>query len=130
MAQQEPTGWVGWIYFASMMMLILGGLQALTGLVAIFKDSFYVVTQGGLVAFNYTTWGWINLIMGIIVVITGIEISRGSGWGRVVASFLVVLNAITNLAFLPAYPVWSCIALIIDALIIYALTVHGGEVRE
>jgi hypothetical protein len=130
MAQREPTGWVGWIYFASMMMLVLGGLQALTGLVALFKDDFYLVGEKALVAFNFTAWGWINILLGLVLVITGIEIARGSGWARVIASLLVVVNAIGNLAFLPAYPVWSSIALIIDALILYALTVHGGELRE
>jgi hypothetical protein len=130
MAQREPTGWVGWIYFASMMMLVLGGLQALTGLVALFKDDFYLVGEKALVAFNFTAWGWINILLGLVLVITGIEIARGSGWARVIASLLVVINAIGNLAFLPAYPVWSSIALIIDALILYALTVHGGELRE
>jgi hypothetical protein len=130
MAQKEPTGWVGWIYFASMMMLVLGGLQALSGLVAIFKDDFYVASQKGLVIFNYTTWGWINLVIGLIVVITGIEIARGSGWGRVFASILIVLSALANLTFLPAYPVWSIVALVIDGLVLYALTVHGGELRD
>jgi hypothetical protein len=130
MAQKEPSGWVGWIYFASMMMLVLGGLQALSGLVALFKDDFYAVTQRGLVVFNYTAWGWINLLMGLLIFFVGLEISRGSTWARVVASFLVALNAIANLAFLPAYPVWSIIALIIDLFVIYALTVHGSELRD
>ena len=130
MAQREPTGWVGWIYFASMMMLVLGGLQALAGLVALFKDDFYLVTEKALVAFNYTAWGWINILIGLVLVVTGIEIARGSGWARVIASLVVVVNAIGNLAFLPAYPVWCSIALIVDVMIIYALTVHGGELRE
>jgi hypothetical protein len=128
--QNQPSGWVGWIYFASMMMLVLGGLQALSGLVALFKDDFFLAGQNGLVVFNFTAWGWINLILGIVLVTVGLEIGRGSTWARVVASFLVALNAIANLAFLPAYPVWSIIALIIDLFIIYALTVHGGELRE
>jgi hypothetical protein len=116
--QNQTSGWVGWIYFASMMMLVLGGLQALSGLVALFKDDFYLVTQRSLVVFNFTAWGWINLILGVFIIIVGIEIGRGSTWGRVVASFLVALNAVANLAFLPAYPIWSVIALIIDLFII------------
>lgn len=130
MARNEPTGWVGWIFFASMMMLVLGGLQALAGLVALFKEDFYLVSQNNLVVFNFTAWGWINLLLGVVIFIAGIEIIRGSTWARVVASLVVVANAVANLAFLPAYPVWSTIALVIDALVIYALTVHGGELRE
>ncbi|HSX31526.1 MAG TPA: hypothetical protein VLE99_06450 [Candidatus Saccharimonadales bacterium] len=125
----EPTGWVGWVYFASMMMLILGGLQALSGLVALFSNTFYV-TAHGLVVWNYHTWGWLNLIFGILVAVTGMAVAGGRTWARVVASIFVVLNAIEILAFLPAYPIWSIIALIISGFVIYALTVHGREVRE
>jgi len=128
--KREVTGWIGWIYFASMMMLILGGLQAISGLVALFRHSFYATTAHGLVVWNYTTWGWINLIIGILVVITGMALASGRTWARVVASLIVVLNAIDNLVFLPAYPIWSIIALIIDGFVLYALTVHGREVAK
>jgi len=124
------TGWVGWIYFASMMMLILGILQAISGLVAIFHHGFYVAGPHGLIVWNYTTWGWINLILGILVAITGMAVASGRTWARVVASIFIVINAIDNIAFLPAYPIWSIIALIVDALVLYAITVHGGEVAE
>jgi hypothetical protein len=59
----------------------------------------------------------------------GAALTTGRMWARVVASILVVLSAIANLAYLPAYPIWSIIALVIDGLVLYALTVHGGEVR-
>ncbi len=128
---REVTGWVGWVYFAGMMMLILGGLQAIAGLVALFHKAFYVASYNGWVVFNnYTTWGWINIIIGLFVVLAGMAVMSGSLWGRVVASFVVVLNALSNLAFLPAYPLWSIIALVIDGLVLYALTVHGGELKS
>jgi len=132
MAQRstEATGWVGWIFFVSMMMLIIGGLQVISGLLAIFRHGFYVVGTHGLVVWNYTTWGWLELIIGILLIIIGLSVISGSTWARVLASIIVVINAIGNLAFLPAYPIWSIIALIIDGLVLYALTVHGREVRE
>ncbi|HVO86220.1 MAG TPA: hypothetical protein VMT23_00615 [Candidatus Binatia bacterium] len=126
----EPTGWVGWIYFASAVMLVMGGLQAISGLVAIFKNDFYVATQNGLVAFNYTTWGWIDLVLGVVVFCAGLALMNGSAWARVVAVFLTVLSALANFAFLPAYPIWSIIGLVVDGLVLYALTVHGGELRD
>jgi len=124
----EVTGWVGWVYFASMMMLILGGLQALAGLVALFRKTFYV-SPHGLIVWNYTAWGWINIILGILIALAGMALASGRTWARVLASLIVVLNAIGNLAFLPAYPFWSIIALILDGLVLYAITVHGREVR-
>lgn len=127
---REATGWVGWVYFAGMMMLILGGLQILAGLVALVHKTFYVTANNGWIVFNnYTTWGWINILIGLFVVLAGLAVMGGSLWGRIVASLIVVMNAISNLAFLPAYPIWSIIALVIDGFVLYALTVHGGELK-
>ena len=125
-----PTGWVGWGYFASFMMMMLGVFEGIAGLAAIFKDDFYVVTQNHLLVFNYRTWGWISLILGIVVFMAGLELLRGAMWARVLAVFLAGLSLIGNMAFVDAYPIWSITMMIIDVLIIYALTVHGGELSE
>lgn len=130
MPQRQPTGWVGWIYFASAMMLLVGGMQAIAGLVALFKDDYYVVTESTVLAFDYSTWGWVHLLVGATVALAGMAVAAGRVWGRTVGVFLAVISALVNMAFLSAYPVWSVIAIIVDALVIYALTVHGSEVRE
>lgn len=129
MARTTPTAWVGWVYFASAMMVLVGGLQAIVGLVALFKDEFFVVTRGGTLAFDFTTWGWIHLIGGILIVLAGFAVMAGSMWGRVIGVILAVLSAMANLAFLGSYPIWSIIVITIDVLVIYALTMHGAEVR-
>jgi hypothetical protein len=125
-----PTGWVGWIYFASFMMMLLGVLQGIAGLAAIFKDNYYVVTESHLLVFNYKTWGWINLILGIVILMAGLELLRGAMWARVVAVILAILSFVANMSFFNAYPFWSLIMMVVDLLVIYALTVHGGELRE
>lgn len=131
MAQQEPTvtGWVGWGYFAGFMMMILGLFHGIAGLVAILKDDFYVVTPNQLLVFSYTTWGWVALLLGIVIFFAGLELLRGAMWARVVAVIFVSLSFIANLAFVNAYPIWSITLMVVDVLIIYALTVHGGELK-
>ncbi len=126
----KPTAWVGWIFFAAAMLLAVGGMQIISGLVSIFNDDFYVATQAGLVAFNYTTWGWIHLIIGIVVMLSGIGILAGSMWARVVAVFATVLLMVDNVAFLNAYPLWSLASLVIGGFVIYALTLHGNELQS
>lgn len=126
--KSQPTGWVGWVYFAGAMLLVIGGLQVIAGLAALFRDNFYVVTSTHLIAFNYTTWGWIALIMGILLLAAGAGVWAGRTWARVVAVILAVLAFINNLAFLNAYPLWSIIGAIVSGLVIYALTLHGDEV--
>ncbi|OGL25766.1 hypothetical protein A3E49_03190 [Candidatus Saccharibacteria bacterium RIFCSPHIGHO2_12_FULL_49_19] len=129
-ARNQPTGWVGWVYFASLMMMLVGGFQAISGLVALFKDDFYLVTEKSLLVFDYSTWGWVHLIMGIVIFAAGVALMNGAAWARMVGILLAGLSLFANMAFLSAFPLWSILMIVVDVLVIYALTVHGDEVRE
>lgn len=127
----EVTGWTGWIAFAGIMMVLAGVFQGIFGLVALFQHTYYLVASSGLLLLtSYTSWGWIHLILGVVLVLAGMSLFTGSAFGRTVAVLLAVLSAIANLAFLPAYPIWSVIVIGIDILIIYAVTAHGREMTE
>ena len=129
-ARNQPTGWVGWIYFASLMMMLVGGFQAIAGLVSLFKDDFYLVAEKSLLVFDYSTWGWIHLLMGIIIFMAGVALMNGATWARMVGVLLAGISLFANMAFLSAYPLWSILMIVVDILVIYALTVHGDEVQE
>jgi len=112
------------------MLIMLGGFQAIEGLVAIFRDEYYLVTRSGLLlTMDFTTWGWVHLILGVIAVGTGIGVLLGQTWARVTGIIIAVLSALSNIAFLPAYPIWATIIIALDVLAIYALAVHGREVQ-
>ena len=123
-----PTGWVGWIMFAAFMLITVGAFNVIDGLVAIFKDEVFVTTGNRLIAFDLTTWGWITLLFGAAQLLAGVALFRGSGWARPVAVVLVILNAIAQLTFLTAFPVWATIVIAMDVLVLWALIVHGDEV--
>jgi uncharacterized membrane protein len=126
-----PTGWTGWVAFASTMMVLLGTFQAVEGLVAIFDDGYYRVTQGGLVlSVDYTAWGWAHLLLGLLIVISGIGVMAGNLAARTVGVILAGLSAIANVLFIEANPLWSMIVITVDVLVIYALTVHGREMKS
>jgi hypothetical protein len=123
-----PTGWAGWIYFAGFMMLLLGGFQVVEGLVALFHNSYYLVTANRLlIHVNYGVWGWTLLIVGVIVAAAGFGVMVGQTWARVVGVIVAALSALVNLAFISAYPLWSVLVIALDVVVIYALTVHGRE---
>jgi hypothetical protein len=124
------TGWVGWVYFAGTMLVLVGTFNLIEGLVALFNDQYYVPTQQGLLVFDITRWGWIHLIMGGLAVIVGIGLVTGAMWARIAGVALAGLNAIAQLAFLSAYPLWATIVITIDVLIIWALIVHGDEAKS
>lgn len=126
----EPTGWVGFIEFAGVLMVLLGLFHALQGLVALFQDDYFLVgTKRLLTHANYTTWGWTHLLIGVLIVVTGVSLVVGRLWARVVGVVLAVGSALVNAAFLAAYPFWSAIMIALDVLVIWAVTVHGREVR-
>lgn len=129
--RREPTGWVGWIVFSGLLMIMLGTFQAIMGFVALFKEDYYLVGREGLVVeVDYTAWGWVHLIIGTLALLAGLGILAGQMWARVVGIILALVSAIANLAFLAAYPVWGIIVITMDVLIIYALCVHGRELKE
>ena len=125
---EGPTGWVGWIVFAAVFLIISGALGIIEGLAALLKDEdYFAVSENLLLTFNYTAWGWIHLIFGIILVLVGASLLKGAAWARVLGVIFVSLNLIAQFSFLPAYPVWATVAIAIDILILYALLVHGRE---
>ena len=126
----EPTGWVGFVEFAGVLMVLLGLFHALQGLVALFKDDYFLVsTNRLLVQVDYTAWGWAHLVLGAVTCVVGGGLVVGRMWARALGVVLALVSALVNAAFLAAYPVWSAIMIALDVLVIWAITVHGREVR-
>ena len=136
MAQYDTTrepavsGWaIGGITFAGTMLILIGMFQAIDGLVAIFNDDFFLVTQNYTFNLDTTAWGWIHLLLGIVMVLAGWSIFAGKTWAAVVALTLAMLSAVANFFFIPYYPFWSLIMIALDCWVIWALT-RPGVVRS
>ena len=128
---KQLSNWVGWVFFAGFMMIISGLFSAIAGLTGLLKHNWYVVsTTNHLLVFNYQAWGWIDLAIGLVVLLAGFSLLHGSTWARVVGVILAGLSAVGALASISELPVWSIILITIDVLVIYALTVHGGELAD
>jgi hypothetical protein len=128
---QQTTSWaVGFILFAAIMMIMTGFFQVLAGLVAIFENEFYVATRNYIFQLDATTWGWIHLLVGLLVAFAGWSLLSGRTWARVVAITLAVLSAIANFLFIPYYPFWSLLIITLDVFVIWAIAAHGGELRD
>jgi hypothetical protein len=127
----EVSGWVGWVAFGGIMMVLSGTFQAIAGLVGIFRDTFYVATQNQLLVINNAhTWGWTNLIIGLVVVMAGISLFSGSMWSRILAVLIAMGAAVANMLAMPLYPIWSLICLSLSILVIYAVIAHGSELKD
>jgi hypothetical protein len=130
-ADRETSGTaVGFILFAAIMMIMVGVFQALQGIIAIFENEFYVATRNYLFQFDATTWGWIHLLVGLVVAFAGWGLLSGRTWARVVAITLALLSAVTNFLFIPYYPFWALLLITLDIFVIWAIAAHGGDMRE
>jgi hypothetical protein len=126
--ERAPSGWaVGGAVFAATMMIMIGIFQALAGLEAIFKDQFFVATRNYLYKVDVTTWGWIHLVVGVIVLLAGFSVLSGRVWARAVGIVMAVLSAVANFLFIPYYPFWSLLIIALDVFVIWALASYGRE---
>ncbi|OLB79989.1 MAG: hypothetical protein AUI14_08780 [Actinobacteria bacterium 13_2_20CM_2_71_6] len=129
--RNEPTGWLGWLLFAGVMLILLGTFQAMLGLVALFNDDFFVAHRNGqLVLTDYTTWGWIHLLLAVIAFSTGLGLMFGQLWARISGVILCVANVLISLAFLGAYPWWAAMLIAFSVITAYAIIAHGRELGE
>ena len=121
---------VGWTIFASILLIMIGIFQAISGLVAIVNDTFYVVGQEWIFQFDISTWGWIHLLIGLVLALAGFFLFRGAMWARVVGIVVAAIAAIANFAWLPWYPLWSVIIITVSVFVIWALSVHGRDITK
>ena len=124
------TGWTGWVSFAGVILIINGIFSGLQGLVALTgPDTYYVATPGTLFLFDAQGWGWWNVALGVLLILTAVGLFSGKTWARVAAVVVAGVSAIVQLMLIPAQPWWSLIVIAIDVLIIYAIIAHGDELR-
>jgi hypothetical protein len=112
------------------MMVILGTMSAINGLIALINDEVYLVTKEQIVAFDFTTWGWIHLIVGIIVVFAGFALFSGSLWARFVAAIMAGVVIVEQIGLIQAYPFWSISMIAIGVAVIFSVCTMGRADEE
>ncbi|MGB7964281.1 MAG: hypothetical protein WCF12_15160 [Propionicimonas sp.] len=130
-AQTEPAPSetaAGLTVFAAIMMIMIGCFHAIQGVVALANDTFYVIGEEYVFQFDVTSWGWLHLILGVVVGVAGYFVLRAAVWARTVGVIVAVASALFNFAWLPYYPLWSTIIIALNVFVIWALTVRGRDV--
>jgi hypothetical protein len=132
MATQEPrrdeevSGWaIGGVMFAACVITLIGAFQVVAGLTAIFDDEFYVVLRNYTFDLDTTAWGWIHLLLGLLLVVTGFGLFAQQGWAGLTAIFLAMLSALANFFFIPYYPFWAILVIALNIWVIWSLTRPG-----
>jgi hypothetical protein len=127
-SERQASGWaVGLAAFGGAVMLIVGIFHAFAGLAAIFENEFFVTGRNYAYEIDVTAWGWIHLILGVVVAFAGISVYSGATWARAVGIVLASVSAVANFFFIPYYPVWAVLIIALDIAVIWALANYGPE---
>jgi hypothetical protein len=114
----------GAVMFAGVIMIIAGVFEALAGIAAVVRRAFYVSAPHNLFRFDVLTWGWVHLVLGVLVALAGMSVLAGTSWGRVVGIVLAGASAIANFLFIPYYPIWTLLIIALDVFVIFALATY------
>ena len=116
-------GTTGWALFAGTVLVIVGSINVIFGLAAIFEDEVLTATGNGrVIVWDLTSWGWILLLFGAFQLLAGFALFGGAGWARWTAIVLAGLNAIANVGFITVYPLWTLLIVALDMIVIYQLS--------
>jgi succinate-acetate transporter protein len=119
------TGWTA----AAAVLMIFGGIMAVfAGIAAIAEDDVFIATPNFGYEFSLTGWGWLHLILGIVVALAGFALLSGAVWARAVGIVLAGLSMVANFAWLPYAPVWSIVLIVVDGFVIWALCAPRREI--
>ncbi|MFD5696783.1 DUF7144 family membrane protein [Streptomyces lasiicapitis] len=130
-AKSGPSGsslWAsGGTMFAGVLMLVNGVLGVLAGITGIAKDDVYTRLGDYVYKFNLTTWGWIHLVLGVLIAVTGWGILKGAEWARAAGVGLAAVGMVAQFLWLPYTPLWALISLALSAFVIWALCTDSGD---
>ena len=130
-SRSDATGWVAWALFGGFLLVLVGAVHLATGLIGLFRPQLLTVGRTGmLLPVGLTALAWIQLLLGVLAVVTGVGLIRGRAWARLVTILLGCVAALVNFAFVGVHPVWSITVIVLIALVLYAVAVHGDEVAH
>jgi len=125
---QRESPWAnGLTIVAATFLAIAGVWHALAGLSAVVHDDVYLATPQYIYSFDLTAWGWIHILLGVLLIVAAFAVMKGQMWARVVGIVMACLSMIANFLFLPHYPLWSILIIVLDAAIIWALASYRRE---
>ena len=119
---EGPSGLaLGLTLMAAALMMISGVFDFFAGLAAILRGSFFVTLPNYAFSLSIHGWGWLHLITGVVVFVTGAALLTDQMWARIAGVVIASLSAVMNFVMLPFYPVWAIVVIAIDVFIIWAL---------
>ena len=120
-AKSRPAAVSGWYPFAGTLFILVGGINVLQGLIALLKDDYFAITKGGLLFGDFAAWGTFFLALGIVEILVGFGVLAVRTWARIFGIAIIMVNTITQFAFIAAFPIWTLASITLNITVIYAL---------
>ena len=118
----------GWLAFAGSMLVLGGGFKILDALWAFkYDDEVSGEVQTVVLENDLQAWGWVWLIVGIVLIVTGFAVVTGAEWARWVGIVVAVLAGLTFLPWIYFEPLWTILSVTLAVLVVYALATYGGR---
>jgi len=116
----------GWLTFAAVVLLLSGIFNALDGLLAVYRSTFF--TGNAVYVFSdLRTWGWIIFGVGVATFFAGLGVFSGRQWARWFGIAVAGIGAIAQMMFSQAYPFWTGLIIALNIAVIYGLAAYGGR---
>lgn len=116
--------------FAGVFLILSGALNIVQGVIALTSDTYFTVSRESIFDVNVTTWGWAQLIGGVIVLGTGFAVLRRAPWAKPVAVIMAILSMAAAFFFFPGHVFWAMLVIAVDGLVIGAVTAPGAFERD
>jgi hypothetical protein len=132
-SKTRPTGkpvstWtLGVVIYGSILLMLVGLFQMFEGLAAILDNNFFPDTRHYLFDTNVSAWGWVHLVLGVVIVVAGFNVMGGRTWARAVGIAVAAVSAIDSFLFIPHHAVWSILIIALDVSVIWALSVYRPQ---
>ena len=119
--------WVGWAATGGILMVIVGGFKAVSGFIGLFNDEWLVRGFNAYYFIDISALAWWYLLVGLFLVFAGLAVLNGRAWGRWVGVFAAGVAIISELLWLPVYPLWSILLITMYVFILIGLIAVGSE---
>ncbi|MCE3553218.1 hypothetical protein LWC33_17360 [Pseudonocardia sp. RS11V-5] len=112
---------------AAVLMLVAAVCGVLTGITSIAQNELVVRTPQYTYSFDVGTWGWIHLVLAVLLGVAGFGVLRGASWARALGITAAALNIVAHFAFLPHFPIWGLLLIALNLIVIWALVPYRAE---
>jgi len=115
---------------AAVILVTLGIISLFQGIAAVAEDEVFVRGVEYIYKLDFTSWGWIHIVLGVLMILVGIALMAGQTWARVTAVIIAALSIIANFLWLPYYPWWSILIIALNIVVIWAVSTWKPQAAE